>query len=244
MGWKYHSGIVTTSHAPVSTFLRRIFYVTYERGHVHRTIMASFVYTKIETFDKEKFVECLMEEPENLNLESMDVNLKVVKQSCSVGSITDFDIYELSQLPQDPKDIEDIYEVMTDEPEDSEDQYWTRKHFEKYIVICDVSECVCTLTEDEESRKRINEILGERGLQMEKVETTYETIQKLVREKESAQQIMDGVTEVVESEVVEPEVVEPEVVEPEVVEPEVVESEVVESEVVESEVVESEVVEP
>jgi hypothetical protein len=159
MGWKFHSGIVTTTHAPISTFVRRIFYVTYERGHIHRTILASFVYTKIEKVDTEEFITTLMEDPQNLKLENLNANLKVVEQSCSVGSITDFDIHEISQLPQDPREIEDIYEVMTNNPDDQENQYWTRKHFETYLGICDVSECVCTLTEDEESKKRIGEIL-------------------------------------------------------------------------------------
>jgi hypothetical protein len=160
MGWKFESGIVTTTHTPISSFVRRVYYVTYERGHVRRTIMASYVYTKIESLNKEEFIETLMDDPANLHLEHMDEKLKIVEQSCSVGTITDFDVNELSQLPQDPKEIEDIYEIMTDEPTDTEEQYWTRKHFEKYLGICDVSECVCTITEDEESKKRIRDIIG------------------------------------------------------------------------------------
>jgi hypothetical protein len=161
MGWKFESGIVTTTHTPINTFVRRIYYATYERGHVRRTIMASYVYTKVESLNKEEFIETLMEDPANLHLEHMDEKLKIVKQSCSVGSITDFDVNELSQMPQNPKEIEDIYEIMTDDSTDTEEQYWTRKHFEKYLGICDVSECVCTITEDEESKKRIREIIGQ-----------------------------------------------------------------------------------
>ena len=188
MGWKFHSGIVTTTHAPISSFIRRIFYVTYERAHVHRTILASFVYTKIEKADPDAFITTLMEDPENLKLEHMNANLKVVEQSCSIGSITDFDIHEISQLPQDPREIEDIYEIMTDAPEDTDTQYWTRKHFEKYVGICDVSECVCTLTEDEESRKRIREILGDNKAKNEVVATVG-----------TSEEVMDEVVETVEN---------------------------------------------
>jgi hypothetical protein len=160
MGWKFESGIVTTTHTPINSFVRRIYYATYEKGYIRRTIMASFVYTKIETLDKDQFIETLIEDPANLHLEHMDENLKIVEHSCSVGSITEFDTKELSQLPQDPREIEDIYETMTDDSDDNENQYWTRKHFEKYLGICDVSECVCTITEDEESKRRIREIIG------------------------------------------------------------------------------------
>jgi hypothetical protein len=184
MGWKFYSGIVTTTHAPISSFIRRIFYVTYERAHVHRTILASFVYTKIEKADPEEFITTLMEDPQNLKLENMNANLKVVEQSCSIGSITDFDIHEISQLPQDPKEIEDIYEIMTDAPEDTDTQYWTRKHFEKYVGICDVSECVCTLTEDEESRKRIREILGDNKAREEVIATVEESLAEMNNEEE------------------------------------------------------------
>jgi hypothetical protein len=160
MVWKFESGIVTTTHTPISSFVRRVYYVTYERGNTRRTIMASYLYTKIESLNKEEFIDTLIQDPEKLQLEHMDENLKVVEQSCSVGTITDFNVQELSQLPQNPKDIEDLYETMTDEPTDNENQYWTRKHFEKYLGICDVSECVCTITEDEESKRRIRDIIG------------------------------------------------------------------------------------
>jgi hypothetical protein len=77
-----------------------------------------------------------------------------------------------------------MYEIMTDAPEDTDTQYWTRKHFEKYVGICDVSECVCTLTEDEESRKRIREILGDNKARDEVIATVGENLAEMNAEEE------------------------------------------------------------
>ena len=121
--------------------------------------VSSFLYTKIENFDKESFVKALLA-GQSPNIESMNSNLKVVEKGCTLGSITDYNVLEESQLPDDPTSIEQLYEILTNDPSDSEENYKTMKHFEKYLKFCDVSECVCTLTNDEESTKRVNEILG------------------------------------------------------------------------------------
>lgn len=159
MNWEFVSGIVSTEVSPVDSFVRRIYYATYKRGELRRMLVASFVYTKIENFDKESFVNALLA-GQSPNIESINSNLKVIEKGCTLGSITDYNILEESQLPEDPKSIEQLYEVLTNNPSDSEEDYKTLKHFEKYLKMCDVSECVCTLTNDEESTKRVNEILG------------------------------------------------------------------------------------
>ena len=159
MSWEFVSGIVSTESSPINTFVRRIYYAIYKQGDIRRMFVASFVYTKVETFDKEAFVEALMAGREPA-IEPLNSNLKIVDRGCTLGSITEYNVLEESQLPQDPTTIEHLYEQLTNNENDSDEAYTTLKHFEKYLKVCDVTECVCTLTDDRESTRRVNEILG------------------------------------------------------------------------------------
>jgi hypothetical protein len=159
MSWNFVTGIVATANTQLNSFVRRVYYITYAKDDLRRMFMASFVYTKLSDMDKGAFIASMMSDDRDIPIESMNENLKIIDKGCAVNSIIDYDIHEESQLPRDPREIEDLYEIVTNEITDNEEDYRTLKHFEKYILICDVSDCICTLTNDEESHRRINDIL-------------------------------------------------------------------------------------
>jgi hypothetical protein len=157
--WEFDSGIVATRNKSFNVVFQRIFYVKYRSGNTRRLITAAFVYSKMKDEDKKKFINSLLDEGEELKPQDVSKMGRFVKSMSKVASIMDFDIREKDQSPEDPKSIEHVFEHMSTDIQDSEN-HLSILHFEKYLPECDVSKCVCTLTNDEESTRRITDVLN------------------------------------------------------------------------------------
>lgn len=156
--WEFESGIVATRNKSFNVIFQRIFYVKYRSGNTRRLITAAFVYSKMKEEDKKKFINSLLEEGDSTKPQDVSKLGKFVKTMSKVASIMDFDVREKDQSPKDPASIEHVFEHVTADIQDPEN-HLSILHFEKYLPECDVSKCVCTLTNDEESTKRIIEVL-------------------------------------------------------------------------------------
>jgi hypothetical protein len=156
--WEFESGIVATRNKTFNVVFQRIYYVKYRLGDRRRLITAAFVYSKLKEEDKKKFITSILDESRDGTVQDVSSLGKFVKTMSKVASIMDFDVKEKDQQPSDPKSIEHVFEHMTKDIQDPEN-YLTLSHFEAHLNECDVSKCVCTLTNDEESTKRISEVL-------------------------------------------------------------------------------------
>jgi len=162
MEWKFESGIVASRKRVLNSFDQRVYYVRYKtETNLRRLITASFTYSKIQIEDKEKFIESLVTKDKTVYVDSLAKVGKPIPKMSKVVTIMDFDISEKDQQPKDPKLIEREFELMTNlEEDDQVDNYLSLKHFEANLRSCGYEKCICTLTNDEECKRRIDEILA------------------------------------------------------------------------------------
>lgn len=161
MDWKFESGIVAVRNKPYNTFLQRVYYVRYRSpGNLRRLITTSFTYSKLDSEARTKFIESLTSKDKQVFLESLNTTGKIVPSMSKVITIMDFDISEkgADQQPRDPRTIEKSFEIMTNDSQD-ENNFLTLAHFERNLPSAGIEACICTLTNDEESKRRIDEIL-------------------------------------------------------------------------------------
>jgi hypothetical protein len=157
--WEFDSGIVATRHKTFNIVFQRVYYVKYKLGDKRRLITAGFVYSKLKDEDKKKFITSLLDDKKEGSVDNVSSLGKFVGSLSKVASIMDFDVRESGdQKPKDPTSIEHVFEPITNDIHDPEN-YLTLSHFETHLNECDVTKCVCTLTNDEESAKRISEVL-------------------------------------------------------------------------------------
>jgi hypothetical protein len=152
-GWKFEEGILTTnsvSHTPV---IRRIYYMRYAKGDLRRLFTVTMVYGINNTRDE--ILDWAVSKVEGSL--SLDKFCKFIKSFSRISTIMDFNITETDQQPKPPTEIEKNFQYVTSDIED-ENNPLSLKHFEKYLPQCSYEKCVCTLTNDEESLRRISEI--------------------------------------------------------------------------------------
>lgn len=160
MEWKFEEGIVATK--TTGSFTHKVYYVRYksETSNLRRIVSASFVYSSMEITDRDKFIQSIVTKDERVYMESFGKSRKIVPKMSKVVSIMDFDFSEKDQQPKDIKYIEKSYELLTNTPEDSDENYLSLKYFERNLPICDYRKCVCTLTNDDECKRRIDEVIA------------------------------------------------------------------------------------
>ena len=160
--WKFETGIVATRKRVLNAFDQRVYYIRYKSGtNLRRLITASFTYSKLAVEDKEKFIESIITKDKSVYVDSLIKVGKPIPNMSKVVTIMDFDISEKDQQPKDPKLIERDFELVTNiEGDDQVNNYLSLKHFEANLRSCGYEKCICTLTNDEECKRRIDEILS------------------------------------------------------------------------------------
>ena len=184
MEWKFESGIVATRNRSLNTFVQRVYYIRYKsQTNLRRLITASFTYSKLQVEDKAKFIESIVTKDKAVYVDSLAKVGKPIPNMSKVATIMDFDISEKDQQPKDPKQIERDFELVTnDEGENQVDNYLSLKHFEANLRSCGYEKCICTLTNDEECKRRIDEILTNLNKETAETVNPAPTVQELPSE--------------------------------------------------------------
>lgn len=156
LGWKFDEGIMALKSVAHTPLVRRFYYVRYVKGSLRR------LFTVVMAFGLNNTREDIMNwavGSESIS-SSIDNLPKFVSSFSHVASIMDFNIEETDQHPKDMKLLEKEYKIIRADIEDENDPL-SLKYFEKYLPMCNYEKCICTLTNDEESERRIKEIFSQ-----------------------------------------------------------------------------------
>jgi hypothetical protein len=158
MEWKFESGIVGVRTNVYGSLAQRVYHVRYSSNtHLRRLITASFTYTKMSAENREKFIETLLASDSEEFKRVTETTGTLIPSMSNVIAIMDFDITEKDQQPPQPNGFEGSFHTMVNDSQDEND-FLTLRHFELNLVKCKYDKCVCTLTNDEEASKRIEEV--------------------------------------------------------------------------------------
>ena len=156
-GWVFDQGIVSVKPVNYTQLVRRFYYVKYAKGDLRRLIMTIYIYGVDSDENSKSIIDWATDE----KIEEKPIFKILPKNLISfnkVVSIMDFNIHEKDQHPQSFKELESEFQVLDKDLEDEENPL-SLKHFEKYLSTANYEKCICTLTNDEESRKRISDIV-------------------------------------------------------------------------------------
>jgi hypothetical protein len=156
MEWKFDEGIVATKSIPHTPLVRRFYYVRYAKGELRRLFNVVMSFGTNQT--SEDIVRWVSEN--NVTPEILDKIPKFVSAFSRVTAIMDFNIKETDQQPKKFEELERDFRFINPENTDENDPI-SLKYFEKWLPKCSYEKCICTLTNDEESLKRIMEICPE-----------------------------------------------------------------------------------
>lgn len=154
--WRFEEGIVALKSVAHTPLVRRLYYVRYARGSLRRLFTVVMAFGLNNT--KEDIVNWATGEASVSSF--INSHPSFVSSFSRVTSIMDFTIDEADQQPVDMKLLEKEYKTIRDDIEDENDPL-SLNYFEKYLPRCNYEKCVCTLTNDEESERRIREIFPE-----------------------------------------------------------------------------------
>jgi hypothetical protein len=160
MEWKFESGIVGVRSNVFGTFCQRVYHVRYSSDtHLRRLITASFTYTKLVSSEKEKILTSLVTGDMQEFNKAVGTTGVIIPDMSEVVAIMDFDIHERDQHPPNSGEVRGSFHEMHNHTQDIND-FTSLAHFEINLSQARYRKCVCTLTNDEESKKRIDEILS------------------------------------------------------------------------------------
>lgn len=159
MEWKFESGLVGVRTNPYGPLFQRIYHVRYSSNtHLRRVISIACTYSKLTPGDNIGLINALLESKEEDCRNKLGISGKIVAPLSNVVSIMDFDINEKDQQPKSPSDFDGVFHNLKNDNQDVED-FCTLARFEKDLARCRYEKCVCTLTSDEEAKRRIKEII-------------------------------------------------------------------------------------
>lgn len=154
--WKFDRGIVASKPISYTQMIRRFYYVRYKREFTRRLFVAVFIYGIDQEKNTDNILDWATGKTEgNPALKSLPKNLLTFNR---ITSIMDFDVREKDQQPKQFTELETDFDEIRDDIEDEENPV-SLIHFEKYLGSANYEKCICTLTNDEESMKRIKEIV-------------------------------------------------------------------------------------
>jgi hypothetical protein len=160
MVWKFESGIVGIRTNVFGAFCQRVYHVRYTSDtHLRRIITASFTYSKIVAEKKEEIIESLVNGDIQEFNKAVENTGTLVPSMSNIVAIMDFDINEEDRQPSGVGEIDGTFHKMHNSPQQSQDDFTSLVHFEANLGKAKYNKCVCTLTNDEESKRRIDEIL-------------------------------------------------------------------------------------
>lgn len=167
MEWTFEKGIVNTSNNKQGTFVQRTYYVRYKSNtNLRRVIGAAFVYSRLSLENKQLFLEALVTKDNNLLKDSLKKTDNFIPSMSNVITILDFDIKETDQLPAPMETLLTNYDYMNNDSQEDTNPL-TLKHFETHLVNCKINKCICTITDDSECKRRIDELIENRSLTMQ-----------------------------------------------------------------------------
>jgi hypothetical protein len=159
MEWKFESGIVGVKSNVFGAFSQRVYHVRYSSNtHLRRIITASFTYTKFVAEQKDNLIASLITGDVQSYTSSVDNTGALIPAMSNVVAIMDFDINETDQQPPKKAEVEGTFHLIHNDHQDTND-FTSLTHFETNLSKARFEKCVCTLTNDEEAKKRIDEIL-------------------------------------------------------------------------------------
>jgi len=156
-GWSFDAGIVATKPISYTQIVRRFYYVRYARGTSRRLYIAVFIYGINDETKTNKIIDWATDSKAVLPFDP-SILPKSVMSFNRVTSIMDFDINEKDQQPKGFNELESDFEFIRNDLEDDENPI-SLKHFEKYLATANYEKCICTMTNDEEARKKISEVV-------------------------------------------------------------------------------------
>lgn len=151
--WKFDQGIVSFKSIPHTPLVKRYYYVRYAKGELRR------LFSVIMSFATEGYTEDLLRwaSDKSIRPEILAKAPKFLNTFSRVVTIMDFNITEKDQQPKRLEELEKDFRFMRADIDSDEDPI-SLKYFEKMLPNCSFEKCVCTLTNDEESLKRIREV--------------------------------------------------------------------------------------